>query len=163
MLLMQELEEAGFLEKKEDGGYRLLKDLKTERAVHTVSIPLVGSVACGIPILAQENIEAMIPVSMSLARPGSKYFLLKARGDSMNLADINDGDLVLIRQQPTANNGEKIVALINDEATVKEFHQSGEFVTLMPRSSNPKHQPIIVTNDFQIQGIVVATIPKISN
>lgn len=163
MLLMQELEEAGFLEKRDDGTYRLLKDLRNENAVDTVSVPLVGSVACGIPLMAQENIEAMIPVSTAMARPGSRYFLLQARGDSMNLADINDGDLLLIRQQTTANNGEKIVALINDEATVKKFYPSGEFVTLMPHSNNPKHQPIIVTGDFQIQGIVIATIPKISN
>ncbi len=78
----------------------------------------------------------------------------------MNGAGIDDGDLILVRQQQVADNGQKVVALIDDEATVKEFYFKGDVITLLPRSTNPKHQPIILTTDFQIQGIVVATIPK---
>lgn len=159
MLLMGELEDNGFLKRKTDGSFQLVKDLKEGHVAHTVAIPLVGSVPCGSPLLAKENIEAMIPVSIALARPGSKYFLLRADGDSMNKADINDGDLMLIRQQPTADNGQKIVALIDDEATVKEYQRKGNIVSLVPRSTNPKHQPIILTSNFYIQGVVVATIP----
>lgn len=158
-LLLSELEENGFLKRKEDGTYRLIKDLSTGVIARTVSVPLVGSVPCGSPLLAEENIEAMIQVSTSLAKPGSKYFLLRAIGDSMNQTGINDGDLILIKQQPTADNGQRIVALIDDEATVKEYRQSGDIVTLLPRSSNPSHKPIILTEDFQIQGIVINTIP----
>lgn len=160
MLLLNELAANGFLERKTDGSYRLIKDLMEGESVRTVAVPLVGTVTCGAPILAQENIEAMIPISTRLAKPGSKYFLLRAKGDSMDEAGINDGDLMLIKQQPTANNGQNVVALIDDEATVKEYNHKGEFVTLMPRSRNPAHQPIILTLDFQIQGVVVATIPK---
>lgn len=160
MLLLNELAANGFLEKKADGGYTLIKDLTEGESARTVAVPLVGTVTCGAPILAQENIEAMIPVSTRLAKPGSKYFLLCAKGDSMNKAGINDGDLILIKQQPTANNGQNVVALIDDEATVKEYQHKGQFVTLMPRSNNKNHQPIILTQDFQIQGVVVATIPK---
>jgi repressor LexA len=161
MLLMQELEDNGFLKRKSEGTYQFIKDLEAGNIIRTVSVPLVGSVPCGVPLLAEENLEAMIEVSDSLARPGSKYFLLRAMGDSMNAADINEGDLLLIKQQSVVDyNGQNVVALINDEATVKEFHQVGGIVTLMPRSKNPVHKQIILTTDFQIQGIVAATIPK---
>ena len=163
VLLMEELEQSGFLEKKDDGSYRLIKDLDTVNSTQTVSIPLVGIVTCGIPILAEQNIEAMIPVSTSLLRPGSKYFLLRAKDDSMDKAGINDGDLILVKQQPVAENGDKVIALIDDEATVKEFHRTGDVITLLPRSTNSKYQKIIVSSDFQIQGIVAATISKITN
>lgn len=161
VLLLEELEEKGFVEKKKDGGYRLLKDLEENDVARTVSVPLVGTVTCGSPMLAEENIEAWIPVSVSLARPGSKYFLLRAKGDSMNKAGIDDGDLILVKQQPIADNGQNIVALIDDETTVKEFHRKGEVVALVPKSSNKKHKPIILDRNFQIQGIVVTTIPNI--
>ncbi len=160
MLLLNELAANGFLEKKTDGSYRLLKDLTAGESARTVAIPLVGTASCGMPILAQENIEAMIPVSTALAKPGSSYFLLRAKGDSMNEAGINNGDLILIKQQRTANNGQNVVALIDDEATVKEYQHKGDFVTLLPRSDNKAHQPIILTQDFKIQGVVIATIPK---
>jgi repressor LexA len=163
VLLMEELEKNGFLGKKDDGSYRLIKDLETANTVRTVSVPLIGEVSCGLPILAEENIEAMIPVSTALVRPGSKYFLLRAKGDSMDNAGIFPGDLILVKQQPTAENGQQVIALIDDEATVKEFHNRGEIITLVPRSSNPKHQQIIVTDELKIQGIVIATIPKINN
>jgi len=161
MLLMQELEKEGFLEKRGDGSYRMVRDLSNEHTAQTVSIPLVGTVTCGAPILATENIEAIIPVSTVLAKPGSRYFLLRAKGNSMNQASINDGDLILVRQQLHAENGQKVVALIDDEATVKEYHRTGSYVTLRPRSDDPAHQPIIVTSDLSIQGVVVATIPRV--
>ena len=160
-LLLEELETLGFLEKKNEGGYRLLKDLQEGIMVRTVSIPLVGFVTCGVPMLAEQNIEAFIPISTTIAKPGSKYFLLRAKGDSMDKAGINEGDLILIKQQSDADNGQNIVALIDDEATVKEYHHKGGFVTLLPNSHNTVHQPIILTSDFNIQGIVIAIIPKI--
>lgn len=127
----------------------------------TVEVPIVGKVSCGDPIFAIENIESTIPVSTKLARPPYKYFLLKAKGDSMNLANINDGDFVLVRQQQTAQNKDIIVALIDDEATIKEYNLADDKVILKPLSSNPIHKPIILTNDFKVQGIVVSTIAKI--
>ena len=72
---------------------------------------------------------------------------------------INDGDLVLVRQQPIAEDGEIVVALIDDSATIKEFYHSKDVVTLKPKSKNKEYQPIILTENFQIQGVVVATIP----
>lgn len=164
MLILSELEENGFLERKGDGGYRVIKDLEeNEQSARTVAVPLVGNVACGMPLLAEENVEAFYPVSTTLAKPGFKYFLLRAKGDSMNRAGIEEGDLILVRQQPVADNGQQIVALVDDEATVKEFYQKENTVTLMPKSDNPIHQPIILTRDFRIQGVVVATIPRFNH
>lgn len=161
LVVMRQLIDKGFLEKKSDGSLRFIKDLSgTSTSAQTVNIPLVGSVACGIPILAEENVEAMIPVSMELARGSHKYFFLRAQGDSMNEVGINDGDLVLIRQQCTAETGDIVVALINNDATIKQFRRSDGVVVLLPRSSNTNHKPIVLTTDFKVQGIVVVSIPK---
>lgn len=162
MLLMNELEGNGFLEKKVDGSYKMIKDLSTVGMARTISVPLVGSVACGGPLLAEENIEAYIPVSTSLVKPGSKYFLLRAVGDSMDKAGINSGDLVLVKQQNAAENGQNVVALIDDDATLKEYQHKGNVVALIPRSSNPKHKPIILEREFQIQGIIITSISNVN-
>jgi repressor LexA len=162
MLLMTELEKNGFLERKADGSYKMIKDLSSTVTARTVAIPLVGSISCGGALLAEENIEAYIPVSTSLLKAGNKYFLLRAVGDSMNEAGILPGDLVLVRQQNVAENGQHIVALIDDDATLKEFQHKGNVVALVPRSSNPKHKPIILERDFQIQGVIIASISNVN-
>ncbi len=141
---------------------RLLKLIGTHstQSISTINIPLVGSVACGMPIFAEENIETLIPVSTALARTGSKYFILRAKGTSMNNAGINDGDLLLVRQQETADDGQKVVALINDEATVKILEKGNGVVILRPKSKDKSHKPIILTNNCTIQGVVVAILPS---
>jgi repressor LexA len=127
----------------------------------TVEVPVVGRAACGMPMLAEENIEQMIPVSKKIAYPPYKYYMLRAKGDSMNEANINDGDLVLVRQQATARHGDVVVALIDDEATIKEYTSTGSAVVLKPHSSNPLHKPIILMRDFMVQGVVVTTVAGI--
>lgn len=161
-LLIRSLLGKGILKKRPSGDLQLVKDPQ-ESSTHarTIDVPLVGTIACGTPIFAQENIEATIPVSVSLARPGHKYFLLKAAGDSMDKAGINNGDLVLVRQQQTAEKGDLVVALIDDEATIKEFHPAKGVVVLKPKSKNRTHKPIILTENFQVQGKVVSTIPNL--
>jgi repressor LexA len=124
----------------------------------TVDIPVVGTVAAGVPILAEENVEGFISISTSLARPGNKYFLLRVRGDSMDKAGIADGTYVLVRQQSTAEPGQLVVALIDDEATVKKYQVDRDVVILKPCSTNPRHRPIILDRDFAIQGVVVTTV-----
>jgi repressor LexA len=148
----------GFL-KKYGNNLRLTEKRGDTTSVSTIDIPLVGQVSCGLPMLAHENIEAYISVSASLAGPGENYFFLRASGDSMNMAGINNGDLILVKQQATASNGERVVALVNDEATVKEIQYKGNYVTLLPRSSNPVHKPIILAEEFAIQGVVKGVIP----
>lgn len=101
--------------------------------------PLLGTVRAGLPMYAVENIEGYIPIRQS---DGADYFWLNVRGDSMNAAGINEGDQILVREQPEVENGEIAVVLVNgDEATVKCFRREGDLVILTPRSSNPAHQP----------------------
>ncbi|MFA5080041.1 MAG: transcriptional repressor LexA [Candidatus Paceibacterota bacterium] len=137
----------------------LANTIQSTYSVSTVEVPLVGSISCGSPILAVENIETYIPISNALAKKGSSYFLLRATGDSMTLVGINSGDLLLIKQQQTAENGDKVVALINDEATVKIFERTKDAVILRPKSTNKIHKPIILTNNCIIQGVVIAVLP----
>jgi len=129
-----------------------------ETHARTVDVPLVGTAPCGTPILAEENVEAVVPVSVRLAKPPHRYFLLRANGDSMNLAGIKDGELVLVRQQSTADNGDRVVALVDDNATIKVFRTGGDVITLLPRSTNKTHKPIVLGTDFQVQGVVVAAV-----
>ncbi|HET6912331.1 MAG TPA: transcriptional repressor LexA [Rhodanobacteraceae bacterium] len=159
-LLIKRLTERGYLARTPGGNLRLLREPQgATLSERTIPIPLVGSAPCGLPLMAEENVEAMISVSQRIARPGAAYFLLRAIGTSMNQAGINDGDLLLVRQQPVAANGDRVVALIDDEATIKELHQHPDKIVLMPRSSDPVHQPIILQRDFWIQGVVVEVIP----
>ena len=159
MLIINSLIDKKVLKRGSDGDLRIIDDpVESKINAKTINVPLVGCVACGSPLLAEENIEMTIPISVSLVKPPSTYFLLRAIGDSMNMAGINDGDLVLVRQQQTAENGDIVVALIDDEATVKEFYRTNDAVILKPRSTNKDHQPIILTDDFIIQGVVVKII-----
>lgn len=161
-LLIDRLTKKGYVERTRLGNIRLLKDIEQSNlSERVIDIPLVGAVACGLPVLAEENIEAYIPISQRIARPGASYFLLRATGDSMNAAGIEDGDILLIRQQPVAQNGERVVALIDEYATVKEFKRTKDKVVLMPRSENPSHQPIILESDFLLLGVVIAVLPDI--
>jgi len=160
-MLIKKLIAKGYLGEREDGKPYLRSDAGDHTIfAKTIDIPLVGAVACGTPLLAEQNIEAMIPISTQIARHPHRYFLLKAKGDSMNLKGIHDGDLVLVKQQPSAKNGEPVVALIDDEATIKEIHYSDSAIVLKPCSTNKMHKPIVLTTDFQIQGIAIKSIPK---
>lgn len=147
------------------GGYPIIstdlnvvEETKNMYAARTVKVPLLGRVACGSPMLANEEKEAEISVSADLINPAFKYYFLRAKGDSMNLKGINNGDLVLIRQQPTARDGDSVVALIDDDATIKEYRVTANSVVLKPYSTNPNHQPIVLNKEFMIQGVVITVI-----
>lgn len=116
-----------------------------------VEVPVLGRVAAGKPILAQENREGSFPLPVSLAQHGTT-FLLRIRGDSMREVGILDGDLVLVRQQPTVENGEIAVVLLDDEATVKRFYKENDHIRLQPE--NPSYDPIIVRS-AQVLGKVI--------
>lgn len=154
-LIFSSLIEKGILKRRPNGQMQLINDPEEDKNnARTVEVPLIGAIACGTPILSQESIEAMIPVSKNFLQSGRRYFLLRAKGDSMTGAGINEGDFVLVRQQPVAKDGDIVVALIDDEATLKEFRRSGDAVILRPH--NKKYQPIVLRKDFQVQGVVVA-------
>ena len=121
----------------------------------TINLPLVGTIACGTPILADENIEAYIPYDANKLKCNpSNYFFLRAQGDSMNKAGINDKDFVLIKKQNTADIGQRVVALIGEEATIKKFSKTSNHYILEPESTNPENKPIYVFENLLIQGIV---------
>jgi len=121
---------------------------------NSVSVPLLGTVAAGLPILANESIEAYISFD-SPRKDNSNLFALRVQGDSMIDAGILDGDIIIARQTPTAEQGEIIVALIGDEATVKRFYRSGRDIEL--RAENPDYEPIIVS-DITVLGKVIANM-----
>jgi len=130
----------------------------TKETENTINIPIVGNVACGSPLLATENIEGYIPTDRKfISGDEKKYFYLRAVGDSMDQAKINNGDLILVKSQPTADEGQKVVALINDEATVKILKKGNGYVALVPKSSNTLHRPIILKDatNLSIQGVVI--------
>ncbi len=117
-------------------------------------LPLVGRVAAGEPILATENIERLVPTSEELFG-GGDLFLLEVHGDSMIEAGILDGDLVVVNQQPTADEGDIVVAMLGDEATIKYFHRHADRIELRP--ANAAMKPIFA-EDVQIIGRVRGVI-----
>ncbi len=149
------LREKGYITRSGEQGITLLG----EKIDNFASIPLVGTISCGSPILAEENIEAYIPVSRAILSRNQQYFLLRASGSSMNLKGINDGDIVLVRKADTADLGEKVVALLGDDATIKVLGRGEGTVILSPRSTDDSYKPIILEEDFRIQGVVEKVIP----
>ncbi len=147
-------------------GYIDKGDLKT-RAIKivgdepTISIPIVGKVAAGEPILAQENIEDYFSIGESFFSQSdlkNDTFVLKVQGESMINAGINNGDYIIVTKQDTARNGQIIVAMIDGDATVKTFYKEKDHVRLQPE--NDTMEPIIV-KDVQIVGKVVGLFRKI--
>ena len=153
------------LETLEENGY-IRRDPTKPRAIEILddhfnltrrevaNIPLIGSVAAGQPILAQENIENYFPVPVDLI-PNQEAFILKVKGESMINAGILDGDHIIVAQQETADNGDIVVALLDDSATVKRFYRENSQIRLQPE--NDTMEPIYAT-DVQILGTVVGLL-----
>ena len=154
------------LEALEKNGY-IRRDATKPRAIEiiddnfnlvrreVVNVPIIGTVAAGQPLLAVENIEGYFPIPAEFM-PNSQSFLLKVKGESMINAGIFDGDYVMVAQQDTVENGEKVVALIEDSATVKTFYKEEEHIRLQPE--NDYMDPILVNPDketYQILGKVI--------
>ncbi len=116
----------------------------------TVNVPMIGTVAAGQPILAQEHIEGYFPIPAEYM-PKGECFMLKVKGDSMVNAGIFSGDYIMVRQQNTAKNGDMVVALVDDSATVKTFYKEDGHIRLQPE--NDSMDPIIV-DEVQILGKV---------
>ncbi|HBQ26742.1 MAG TPA: repressor LexA [Syntrophomonas sp.] len=116
----------------------------------TLALPVVGDIAAGTPILAEQNIENYLPVPVDFVGTGNHY-ILRVKGDSMIEAGIMDGDFLIVRQQSDATNGEIVVAIIDDEATVKRFYRKDGYIELRPENSTM--QPIIIKT-VQIAGKV---------
>lgn len=121
-----------------------------------VNIPIVGTVTAGTPILAIENIEDTFPISIDFVGNNDSY-VLKVKGESMIEAGILNGDYVIVNSQNTAKNGDIVVALIDDEATVKTFYKESDHVRLQPENRN--FDPILIKNPY-ILGVVKAVVRK---
>lgn len=146
------LEEKGFLRRDPDKPRAI--EVTGERQLRQqrfVSVPLIGRVTAGQPVLAVENIEETYSLPYDLIH-GESVFMLRVEGESMVNAGIHDGDLVLVRSQDSATNGEIVVALLDDEATVKRFYHEGGQVRLQPENS--AMEPIF-TKDVRVLGKVV--------
>lgn len=124
-----------------------------------VNVPVVGRVAAGEPILAVENIESYFPIPSEFM-PNVQTFMLRVKGESMINAGIFDGDQILVQQQSTARNGDIIVALVEDSATVKTFYKEDGYYRLQPE--NDTMDPIIVRGDLQILGKVIGVFRFLS-
>ena len=141
------------LESLEKNGY-IRRDPTKSRTIEVVNIPLLGQVAAGQPLLAVENITEYFPIP-SEYMPGGEVFMLKVKGDSMINMGIYEGDQIIVRKQNTASNGEVIVALVDDSATVKRFYKENGHIRLQPE--NDFMDPIIV-DDCEILGKVIGLI-----
>ncbi len=152
---LERLEKKGYIKKKDKKGrtLRLLKgstgeskktsskDFYTQKEL--VEVPVIGKITAGMPILAVENVTDTFPIPIDFVG-NSDCFMLTVRGESMIEAGILDGDYILVKKQSNANNGEIVVALIEDEATVKTFYKEKDHIRLQPENSTM--DPIIVPN-----------------
>jgi len=158
------LEEEGDIERWT--GARGLRPLRNDTsALQTRAVPVLGQAPAGPLMLAEQNVDSWVQMPKTIARAGSEYFLLRVRGNSMNKAKVDggkieDGDLVLVRQQATADDGAIVVALIDGEAAIKRFARGSGYYVLKPDSTDAKHRPIVVDRDFRIQGTVVRVLKR---
>ena len=141
-------------------GHRTIKTRMMQKTMESsVFVPVLGQVACGLPRFAEENIDEYIPLPKSFVGPG-EYFLLKAKGDSMIEIGVDDSDLVLIRHQDSAEPGQIVVALVEDEATLKRFYPEPARNRVRLHPENREMNDIYVSN-CEIQGVAVKVIKDI--
>ncbi|HHU63542.1 MAG TPA: transcriptional repressor LexA [Clostridiales bacterium] len=134
--------------------YPILEETKIQKEM--IPVPIVGKVTAGQPVLAVENIEDTFPLPHDFLQ-ASDTFILRVKGDSMINAGILDGDYIIVKQQPVAQNGDIVVALLDDEATVKRFYRERDHIRLQPE--NPNMDPII-TKDVSIIGKVIGLLRR---
>lgn len=153
-----QLEEKGYLKRDATKTRAIIPvDMDMPQQVtEVISLPLIGTVAAGIPILAEQNIEDYLPLPASFIGTGT-HFLLRVQGESMIEAGIMDGDYLIVRQQSNAANGEIVVAMLEDEATVKRIFIRDNYIELRPENS--AMEPIIAQN-VQIIGKVTGLLRK---
>lgn len=127
-----------------------------------IEIPILGRIAAGQPILAVQNLEGTVTVDREFLARQTNVFALRVKGDSMIQAGILDGDLVFARQQTTAEDGQIVAALVDDEATVKYYKPKSSAIEL--HSANPKYAPIVVTPDrhFSIAGRIIGVMRRVN-
>ena len=140
---LKQLEKEGLI-KRDPTKPRALEIVDSVIKKEMINVPIIGKVTAGLPILANENIEDSFPLPLDYVKHNNDLFMLKVSGSSMIKAGILDGDLAIIEKTQTASNGDKIVALIENEATLKTFYRENDHIRLQPE--NDEMEPIIVDN-----------------
>jgi len=148
------LERKGYIKKEKDKARSILILGLKKTLRDIIEVPVLGRVAAGSPILAIENIEGYVAIDKTWAGE-DKVFALRVQGDSMINAGIYNGDFVIVKQQPTAENGEIVVALIEDEATVKRFYKDNDTITL--KAENPNIAPFA----YHPEDVTVSILGKV--
>ena len=157
---LEELEESGVIERWPGArGMRVAK--QPDASSVYVDVPIIGEAPAGPLLAAEQNLQGWVRVSRE-RMPADRLFLLRVRGDSMNRAivqgrTIENGDLVLVRQIASADDGAIIVALIDGQATIKRLKRGSHYAVLRPESTNPSHTPFIVEH-LEVQGVVIDVI-----
>lgn len=160
------LESEGDIERVSGARGIRLRRAPSAKSLATQAVPIVGVAPAGPLMTAEQNTDGWVRLPQSLMRPtAGTFYLLQVRGNSMNKAlvkgaRIENGDLILVRQQLTANSRDIVVALIDGEATIKRLVRAGSHWLLKPESTESKHQPIFIEAGFRVQGIVVHVIKK---
>ena len=140
---LKQLEKEGLI-KRDPTKPRALEIVDSVIKKEMINVPIIGKVTAGLPILANENIEDSFPLPLDYVKHNNDLIMLKVSGSSMIKAGILDGDLAIIEKTQTASNGDKIVALIENEATLKTFYRENDHIRLQPE--NDEMEPIIVDN-----------------
>ena len=140
---LKHLEKEGLI-KRDPTKPRALEIVDSVIKKEMINVPIIGKVTAGLPILANENIEDSFPLPLDYVKHNNDLFMLKISGSSMIKAGILDGDFAIIERTQTASNGDKIVALIENEATLKTFYRENDHIRLQPE--NDEMEPIIVDN-----------------
>lgn len=155
---IREMEEKGMIERQ--SGNRGIMTKAILKKINTIQLPIVGSIACGVPLFAEENIEGYLSVSSKFLGNG-KFFVLRANGESMINAGIGNGDYVIVKQQENAEQGQIVVALIDDEATLKRYYIDNRRKKIRLHPEN-NAMPDMYFDKIQIQGIAVKVIRDLS-
>jgi repressor LexA len=150
------IEKKGYLRRRESSSRGIVLTGKAGKSEVLVSLPIVGTVNAGLPQPAVESIEGYCAISTEWVK-GDGCFFLKVRGDSMIDVHIMDGDLALIRPQPTAENGEIVVALIDGAATLKRFYHEGDHIRLQPEN---RHMKPILIHENDAETVIVGKLLK---
>jgi len=153
------LEKKGFIHRdpSKPRAIEILKDGASQPPKRVVNVPVLGRIAAGQPIFAEENVEDVFPLPRDFVREDAS-FILRVRGDSMIEAGIHDGDYLVVRQQSTANNGEIVAAMIGDEATVKRYYRERDHIRLQPENST---MTPIISREATVLGKAIALIRRL--
>lgn len=153
---LQDMNERGMLEYE---GGRIMTERIAKSKENSVSIPLIGSVSCGQPLLSEESVESYIRIPMEWLGTGD-YFLLRANGDSMVDAGIDDDDIVIVRKATDANDGDIVVALVDNENTLKRLYRDEKRRKIILHPENPNYENIEV-DSCEIQGVAIKVLKNL--